>query len=431
MNNIIQEILKISKDLKLLYVEDNEEARNSTLNFLSRFFDDIVVAVDGEDGLKKFLESKSRFDLILTDITMPKMDGLEMVKQIKEKNHDIMILVLSANNESSYFLDAIKLGIDGYLLKPLNMQQMIRQLFKTLEKIKLKKENETYKRDLEKKIHDRTIEMIYQTYHDGLTGLKNKDFVSLFFLNIDNFEDYSEIFGIDGGNKILKAFSSILTVTKHEILMRMQKEVDGKTELVSPIFFLDIAKKTKQYQELSNIMAKKGFEVVKNHEGSFSFNVSFEDIVCKSTVQMLKSLIETHDIGKRVILEIVESEIIEDYSIVKNFIDDFRSYGVKVAIDDFGSGYSNFQHIIEIKPDYLKFDGSLIKDINTSTELYEFVKSVVGLTKALGIKTIAEFIHSEKVFDICHELGVDEFQGFYFSPPVVESEIKEDKVIFA
>jgi YesN/AraC family two-component response regulator len=140
MNKQIEEILKTSKNLRLLYVEDNEDARNSTLLLLNRFFDDVTIAIDGIDGLKKFQEY-SDFDIIITDINMPFMNGIDMVKEIRDIDKNITILMLSANNESSYFLDAIMLGIDGYLLKPLNMKQLIIQFTKTMSKIALIKEN--------------------------------------------------------------------------------------------------------------------------------------------------------------------------------------------------------------------------------------------------------------------------------------------------
>jgi EAL domain-containing protein (putative c-di-GMP-specific phosphodiesterase class I) len=90
---------------------------------------------------------------------------------------------------------------------------------------------------------------------------------------------------------------------------------------------------------------------------------------------------------------------------------------VRIAIDDFGSGYSNYTHIFEIKPDYLKIDGSLIKNIDQDNNSYELVKSITQLAKSLGIETIAEFVSTREIFEICFDLGVDYFQGYYFAEP--------------
>jgi len=130
--------IKYTSSLKLLYVEDNQEARESTLLILEEFFETIIVAIDGKDGYEKFKENK--IDLIITDINMPKLNGLEMIEKIRELNNDISILVLSAYNESGFFMDSIKLGVDGYLLKPIDLNQFIGMLDKVVEKIKLKYE---------------------------------------------------------------------------------------------------------------------------------------------------------------------------------------------------------------------------------------------------------------------------------------------------
>ena len=97
MNNGIQECVLLCHDLNILYIEDNEEARQYTMEMLKRFFKSITVAIDGKDGLEKFKENN--FDMILTDINMPNMNGLEMAKEIKSINKSIPILILSAHNE--------------------------------------------------------------------------------------------------------------------------------------------------------------------------------------------------------------------------------------------------------------------------------------------------------------------------------------------
>lgn len=119
----IQTILQYTKPLKLLYVEDNEEARRFTLELLSRFFDDITIAIDGQSGLGKF--QTDSFDLIITDINMPKMGGIEMSAKIRESNNEIPIIVLSAHNEKSFLESAYNININEYLPKPLELKDFI------------------------------------------------------------------------------------------------------------------------------------------------------------------------------------------------------------------------------------------------------------------------------------------------------------------
>ena len=217
-------------------------------------------------------------------------------------------------------------------------------------------------------------------------------------------------------------------IIKYEVLIVLrQVEEDGHEKLVSPFFFLDVAVKTKLYPELTKIVVEKSLDFMKDYDEQISINLSFEDIANENTKNFLKEKILKHKMMKRVIFEILESSSVNDYDKVIAFIEEFRHYGVEIAIDDFGAGFSNYMHVLEIEPDYLKLDGSLIKNIDNSKTAYEFVKSISKLCKSLGIKTIAEFIHSKKVFDICKSLDIDQFQGFYFYEPLKAEQIRELK----
>jgi len=125
----LSEILKQVQDLKLLYIEDNEDVRNSTVGLFGNIFHSITVAVDGEDAIEKLEASDYHYDLVITDINMPKVDGYEVIEKIRKKDRNIKIYILSAYNQ----IDNIqKAGtqVDSYLYKPLN----IKILFEILAK---------------------------------------------------------------------------------------------------------------------------------------------------------------------------------------------------------------------------------------------------------------------------------------------------------
>lgn len=124
--SVLNAILKDTKKYKVLYVEDHEEVRKETLSLLHNYFDHITVAINGEDGYNKFLESD--FDIIFTDLDMPVMDGIEMIKKIRESNLLISIVVLSAYDDKEYILEALNEGIDGYILKPYTMEKIVNLL---------------------------------------------------------------------------------------------------------------------------------------------------------------------------------------------------------------------------------------------------------------------------------------------------------------
>ena len=215
-------------------------------------------------------------------------------------------------------------------------------------------------------------------------------------------------------------FNTKKEIVKYETLMRIKDiDKDGKVSYILPNLFLDVAIKTKQYLQISNQVISKALSDLIRTEKQISFNLSFKDILDINFVESLdKNLDNISDINKeRIVFEILESDHITDYTILEDFINKYRRQGIKIAIDDFGTGYSNFAHILKIRPDYIKIDGSLIKDINTDKNSYEMVKSIIEFSKALNIKVIAEYIHTQEVFDLAKELGINEFQGFHLGKP--------------
>lgn len=203
-------------------------------------------------------------------------------------------------------------------------------------------------------------------------------------------------------------------IEKYETLMRIKKE-DGSYYL--PHEFLHVAKHSKIYSKLSMSLIQKAFETFQISSNSFSINLSFLDMTNPFTTTFIIEKLEEFNVGPWVIFEILESDGIENYEAVAQFIQNVKSYGAKIAIDDFGAGYSNFERITELRVDFIKIDGSLIKNIDKNEEMRVIVKTITSFAKELGIHTIAEYIHSAEVLACVQELGIDEAQGFYIGEP--------------
>jgi len=551
---------KLCFKYKLLYVEDDDLARDTSLELFSNFFNSIETAKDGQEGLEKF--KSSSYDLIITDIKMPKLDGIEMFRAIRDIDNDIPVLFLSAHNEATFFVEAIKLNVSGYLLKPLDIEQFTTQIFKTIQEIELREKSKDYKEKLEQKVVERTLELDKKLHYDSVTNLLNRfSFFEkiqniqnpvVFVIDIDRFKFINEFYGDNIGTFVLKEFANFLLsyvkntafdvfrlsadkfvllennpnidiktykiftkkllldisnikiinnfgdisidvsigisiikehilekaeialnhakthkksfiiysdeiansnnieeaikykeiikeaisnnmvipvyqaivdsdakIQKYEILMRI-KGTDGK--LISPFFFLDISIKTKLYKDLSSVIVFSALNKLKDDvKVSLSINFTYDDIKNEEFIDEIASFMSVNkSIGNRAIFEITENQSMENYEDVKNFIKRFRQYGVRFAIDDFGSGFSNFEYILEIEPEYLKIDGSLVKHIDTDKKAYILVKAIVQFSHELGIKVIAEYVYNEVIFLLLKDMGVDEYQGYYFSIPSEE-----------
>ncbi len=114
------------KNIKVLYVEDDEKVRNLTLDIFKNFISDITVAVDGQDGLDQIKEHN--FDLVITDINMPNLNGLDMIREAKKIKNNIYTIVITAYADQNTFLDSIKLDVKGYIVKPINIKQLLNAL---------------------------------------------------------------------------------------------------------------------------------------------------------------------------------------------------------------------------------------------------------------------------------------------------------------
>ena len=158
MINQLRELQELSKGIKLLYVEDEDALREIMITYLSKFFTSIDSAEDGQEGLD--LYRKNQYDLIITDILMPKLSGIEMATEIKNINNNQNIVIISAYSDTKDFISSIKLGIDGYILKPIDFTQLNSILFKIVEKIHKYKENIEYQKNLEQLVQKKTQDII-------------------------------------------------------------------------------------------------------------------------------------------------------------------------------------------------------------------------------------------------------------------------------
>jgi len=643
----VADIIKYTKKLNLLYVEDNDDARESTLKMLNEFFSSIVVGVDGKDGLEKF--KTNDIDLIITDIHMPRMNGLDMLQEIKELDSEVIALVLSAYNEPEYFIQSIKIGVEGYILKPINLNQFMVSLSKVIQKIQAKRDKlllDQYKEVVDTSgiisivntddkityVNDsfcqvsgyRQEELIGRDYHfimkgatdiglyrkiwktirkkkktwrgvvknyskDGqvyyldstikplldingktieyiafrhdvtaimsplkrlndlidslkipmLSLIKIEDFDNIencyglkltqkieelvyaelqkylpqklgftdvfslgngeyaicrekdhthdeiivgelhkfqTFINSSNLDigeidyDISIILSLSYGEdslenakygikqllatkqnfilannlleeehinaqknirvlsmikkaiqnrKVVSYFQAIVDnetkeIVKYESLVRI---IDENDNIISPFAFLETSKKAKYYTQITSIVLDNAFEALHKTDKEISINLSTLDIEKPIIVEKFFKLFQEPKYASRMTIELLEDEDSKDFEFIKAFITKAKKLGVKIAIDDFGSGYSNFERLLGYQPDILKIDGSLIKNIVTDKFSYSIVKSVVAFAKEQDLKVIAEYVENREIYELICTLGIHCSQGYYFAKP--------------
>jgi diguanylate cyclase (GGDEF)-like protein len=203
-------------------------------------------------------------------------------------------------------------------------------------------------------------------------------------------------------------------IEKYESLARI---VLQSGEVVPPIRFLEIAIKSKLYPEITKSIVRKSFEFFREKDYEFSINISIHDIENRKTFLFILDQIEKFPNPQNITFEILESDRVENYEKLNKFIKEMKSHGCKIAIDDFGSGYSNFSHILELNVNYLKIDSSLVKFITKDHNSRIIIKTIVNFASNLNLKTIAEFVEDRESMELLEKMGVDFIQGYYIGRP--------------
>lgn len=221
-------------------------------------------------------------------------------------------------------------------------------------------------------------------------------------------------------NRIVPYFQPIFNnkngqVEKYECLARLIQE-DGSA--AEPSLFMEAARRARLYRSITKAMMDKSLEFFRNTPMEFSINLCLDDILDEKTQNYLRTkILENQAVAPRVVFELLETENMAKYREVVDFAREMKEIGCKIAIDDFGTGYSNFSHLIHLEVDYIKIDASIVRHIHEDRNAEVIARTIARFARELGIKTIAEHVHTKPVFEKQIELGIDFAQGFYFGEP--------------
>ncbi len=221
-------------------------------------------------------------------------------------------------------------------------------------------------------------------------------------------------------NSVIPYFQGIYDNQKnyfyaYEALMRLQ-EPGGK--ILFPGDFMEISKKYNLYLDLSLCMVLKVFELFEDREEIITINVSILDILSEEFQSKVFEKLDSMKHTAHFVFELVETEMVEDFNKLKDFMHKARRYGIKIAVDDFGAGYSNFIEIGNLDIDYLKINGSLTELLGTDSSYQSILQSIYYLSKKMGAQLIAECVETASMQKQLVTSGVRFSQGYFFSKPM-------------
>ena len=221
-------------------------------------------------------------------------------------------------------------------------------------------------------------------------------------------------------NKIISYFQPITNnktneVEKYESLVRL---IDQNGKILSPYFFLEVAKQSGYYNKITAVVIKNSFDALEKTTKEISINLSAIDIEDLETRNMLINLVTTnmHN-AHRIVFELLEDEHVKDFEVVKDFISLVKTFGCQIAIDDFGAGVSNFERLLDYQPDILKIDACLIKNIDKDKYSRDVVETIQLFAWKQDIKTVAEFVETPEILQTVKDIGINYTQGYLLGKP--------------
>lgn len=394
---------------KVLVIEDEKSVRENILDLLEAEDFDTISAANGRIGLE--LAVSELPDLILCDLMMPEIDGYGVLRTLREKRVTAIIpfIFLTARAARTDFRQGMELGADDYLTKPFTRDELLNAIASRLVKqanltklVPIKFEPQTISPRVE------MLEMYLRR------TLERREFQQFLVY-------YQPIVDLRSG-KIIAA----------ESLLRWQHPELG---MISPIELIPLAESTGLILPIGDWVLKNACKQTKLwHDEGFpelrvAVNLSSHQLIQPDFSEKIMKLIFVNDLVANCLeLELTENIIMQDVKSATFSMKEIHSRGVKIAIDDFGAGYSALIYLKQLPIDTLKIDRYFIQDIANDPQKAAITTALIEMAHNLNIKAVAEGVETEQELDFLCRHKCDAMQGFLFSRPLPAAEF--EKILF-
>ncbi|MFL5378581.1 MAG: EAL domain-containing protein [Myxococcales bacterium] len=369
-------------DTRLLLADDDEGLRRIFARAFRADGFEVEVAEDGEAALR-MLEHQ-RYDAVLTDISMPRVSGIELLRAVRERDADVPIVLMTGGPDLETALQAIEHGAFRYLVKPVQLNELksvVRRAAAFHRLAKLKREALEYLGDNDALLADRAT--LERTFERALEGLW------MAFQPIVRWPDRA-LFG-------------------HEALVRTTEP-----KLARPPDLIGAAERLRRLPELGRRIRDAVAAQLATAPGEIFVNLHATDLMDEHLFDPAAPLSRY---AKHVVLEVTERAGLEDVKDVRGRVEKLKKMGYRIAVDDLGAGYAGLTSFTQLEPHIVKLDMSLIRGVHEEPTKRKLISSIVDLCEDLGISVVAEGVETLHERDALEKIGCPLLQGYLFGKP--------------
>jgi EAL domain-containing protein (putative c-di-GMP-specific phosphodiesterase class I) len=377
----------ISDRIAVLVVDDEPVVRNGYARALGAEGFEVSTASDGAAAL--CIVDAATVDCIVSDIAMPGLDGLALLRSVRERNLDLPVILVTGYPAVDSAANAIEHGVFRYLQKPVDFDELakaVSQAARVYRMARLRREAYQYLQRVGLPIGDRAG--LEAHFERALAGL---------WMAFQPIVSWSE-----------------RRVVAYEALVRSTDQT-----FPHPGALLDAAERLGRLDDLGRTIRDAVSDVVRAtpQDVGFFVNLHSQDLMDESLYSPSSPL---SDVAGRVVLEITERASLDGVDDVRSRVARLRSLGYRIAVDDLGAGYAGLTSFTQLEPEVVKLDMALVRNVHLEPTKRTLVESMAGICRQMNISVVAEGVESEPERDVLEAAGCTLFQGYLFGKPARE-----------
>jgi EAL domain-containing protein (putative c-di-GMP-specific phosphodiesterase class I) len=368
---------------RVLVIDDEPLMRKLLGRLLTSAGYEVVVTEGGAEAIE--LLWQNTFDVVISDVNMPGVDGIEVLRFVRQRDPDLPVILVTACASTDTAIGAVQHHATAYMTKPIDTKRFQEEVAQALTMHKLARVRREAHAVLTTKQNTGVEASLTATFDRALSG------VYMVYQPIVYWPE-RKIFG-------------------YEALVRSSEK-----ELPHPGALFGAADKLDRSRDLGRVIRRKSIEPFAGRDATLRLflNLHAQDLLDETLFDVESPLVRMAD---RVVLEITERAQLESVVDVSNRVARLRELGFKVAIDDIGAGYSGLTSFALLKPDMVKLDMALVRDLDKDPVKRRLASLVIQLCRDLGIEVVGEGVETRQERDALLELGCDLLQGYLFGRP--------------